>query len=328
MKRTFVIGGMIFLIAELGLQPSVTPVKAETPLAVKQIVNNSTTISLAVKQPQIELLNVGTGTKQKLRFQPAANFKQSAVMTVNMDMVMSIAGQPLPPFKQPATVITLQTTVTKIDPNGDIHYEFSYSDLDFTGDTNLPPQVLNKIRSQLKKIVGTKGSAIVDNRGYTKQVKLVLPPDLDPSLKQMMEQMTDSLEQLSSPVPQEAVGIGSQWRVSSTLNVGGMNLKQTATYQLVNLKNGVANLNINVKQVASPFQKLTTPGLPPGMTLTLKSYNGTGQGQSTIALNRLMPISSTISFDSDTEMIQKSQGSAEQTIINQKLSMGMTIESK
>ncbi|MBH8561444.1 hypothetical protein I8748_04490 [Nostoc sp. CENA67] len=328
MKRTFVIGGMIFLIAELGLQPSVTPVKAKTPLEAKQVVNNATKISLAIKQPQIELLNAGTGTKQKLRFQPPVNFKQTAVMTVNMNMAISIAGKPLPTFKQPATVMTLQTNVTKIDPNGDIHYDFSYSDLNFIGDTNMPSQLLNTVRSQLKKIVGTKGSVIVDNRGYTKQVKLVLPTDLDPNLKQIMQQMTNSLEQLSSPVPQEAVGIGSQWRVTSTLNVGGMNLKQIATYQLVNLKNNVATLNINVKQLASSFQKLTTPGLPPGVTLTVKSYDGTGQGQSTLALNQLMPTRSAISFDSNTEMIQKSQGSAEQTTINQKLSMAMTIESK
>ncbi|MBF2005044.1 MAG: hypothetical protein IGS49_06155 [Chlorogloeopsis fritschii C42_A2020_084] len=328
MKRTFFVGGIIYLIVGLGLQPSVTSVQAETPLKAKPVINNAKKPSPTAKQPQIELLNPGTGAKQQLRFKPPVKFKQAAIMTMNMDMAMSIAGQALPAFKQPATVMTLQTAVTKIAPNGDIHYEFSYSDIDFVGDTNLPPQVLNTVRSQIQNIRGIKGSAIVDNRGYTRKVNLVLPTGLDPNLKQMMQQMSNSLEQLSSPLPQQAVGIGSRWRVTSTVNINGMNLKQIATYQLVNLKNGVATLNIGVEQLASPSQKLTAPGLPPGVTLTLKSYNGKGQGQAIVPLNKLMPIRSTMSLRSNSEMTQTNPGSVEETPINQKLSMTMSIESK
>ncbi|MGJ5675051.1 MAG: DUF6263 family protein [Nostochopsis sp.] len=328
MKGTFFIGGMIFLIVGLGLQPSVTSVKAKTSLRAKQVIKNAIKTSSAVNKTQIELLNPGTGAKQQLRFQPPVNFKQTAIMTMKMDMAMLIAGQPLPTFKQPATVMTLQATVTKIDPNGDIHYNFSYPDVDLTSDTNLPPQVLNTLRSQIQKIRGIRGSTIVDNRGYTKKVNLVLPTGLDANLKQMIQQMSNSIEQLSSPLPQEAVGIGSQWRVTSTLSIGGMNLKQITTYQLVDLKNGVANFNIGVEQLAPPSQKLTTPGLPQGVTLTLKSYKGIGQGQAIVALNQLMPIRSTMSLFSNTEMIQKNLGSLEETTIDQKLSMAMIIESK
>jgi hypothetical protein len=327
MKKNFSVGRIIFLIVGLGLQPSLTSVKAETSLEVKQVINNTTKTSSATKKTQIELLNPGTGAKQKLRFQPPVNFKQTAIITMNMDMAMLIAGQPLPTFKQPATVATLQIKVTKIEANGDIHYEFSYSDVDLVGDTNLSPQVLNTLRSQIQNLVRLKGSAIVDNYGYIKKINLVWPTGLDPNLKQMMQQMFNSLEQFSSPLPQQAVGIGARWRVTSTLNIGGMNLKQITTYQLVNLKKGVATLKIDVEQIA-PSQKLTTPGLPPGVTLTLKSHKAIGQGQAIVALNQLMPISSTMSLLSNTQMTQKNPGSVEETTMNQKLSIEMIIESK
>ena len=329
MKRNFVIGGMIFLIGGLGLQPSVTSVKAETSLAAKQVINQPKKTLLAVNnnQIQVELLNSGNGNKQQLRFRPPVNFKQTSIMNMKMDMQMLIGGKALPSIKQPATVATIQTKVTKIDPNGDIHFDFTYSDIDLVGNTNLPPQVLQKLRSQIQKLRGMKGSGIVDNRGNMKKTNLVIPKGLDASLKQIMQQMTNSLDQFSSPLPQQAVGKGSQWRVTSKLNLGGMKFKQISTYQLVNLKEGVATLKIGVEQVA-PSQNLTTPGLPQGVTLNLKSYKGTGQGKAIMALNQLMPMSTTMSLVSNTEMTQKAKGSPEETRMNQKISMSMVMESK
>ncbi|MBD2356495.1 hypothetical protein H6G41_18000 [Tolypothrix sp. FACHB-123] len=329
MKRNFLTAGTIFVIIGLAIQPSITSVKAETSLEAKQVINNPPKTSPTAKNKPIvvELLNPGTGDKQQLRFQPQVNFQQTSNMTMKIDMEMLIAGQALPSIKQPATVATIQSKVTNIDANGDIHFEFSYSDIDLVGDTNLPPQLLNQLRSQIQKLRGVKGTAIVDNRGYTKKTNMDVPTGLDPNLKQMMQQMLSSIEQFSSPLPQEAVGIGSQWRVSSTLNLGGMNFQQITTYQLENLKDGVATLKVGVEQIASP-QKLTTPGLPKGVTLNLKSYKGTGQGQIIMALNQLMPIKSTMSLVSNTEMTQNAVGTVEETTMNQELSMTMDIESK
>lgn len=329
MKRTFFTGGMICLIIGLGLQPAVTSVKAETTSAVKQVNNKPPKIPATAKnQPiKIELLNSGTGEKQQLRIQPPANFQQTSNMTMKIDMSMLIGGQDLPTIKQPATVATIETKVTKIEPNGDIHFDFSYSNIDVEGDTNLPPEILKHLRAQMQKLRGIKASAIVDNRGYTKKTNMVLPQGLDPMLKQMMQQMLNSVEQFSSPLPLEPVGVGSQWRVTSTLNLGGMNFSQIVTYQLASLKDGVATLNVGLEQTAPP-QKLNTPGLPKGITLNLKSYKGIGQGEIIMGLKQLMPVQSTMSLTSNTEMVQINQGSPEETTISQKISMSMEIESK
>lgn len=327
MKKTFLVGGMIFLIFGLELLSSITSVKAETLLRVKQNINNNTTTSRQVNDNQVELLNAGTGAKQQLRFQPPANSQQTATITMKVDMTTLIGGQSLPSIKQPNIITTVQTKVTKIDPNGDIHCDFSYSDVDLVGDTNLPPQVLDTLRSQIQNILRAKGSLVIDHYGKTKKINFVLPKGIEPNLKQMMEQLLESFEQLSSPLPQQAVGIGAQWRVTSNLNLSGFNLKQVATYQLVNLKEGVATLKVNVEQTA-PSQKLNTLGLPQGVTLTLNSYKGVGQGQAIVPLNQILPISSTVSLLSNTDMTQKNLGSQEETKIDQKLSMEIIIESK
>ncbi len=86
MKKTFFVSSVCFLIVGWGLKLPPTPVSAETPFEIKQISNVSTKISSAIR-PQVELLNAGTQPKRELRFKLMVNKKQTATMTMNMDMV-------------------------------------------------------------------------------------------------------------------------------------------------------------------------------------------------------------------------------------------------
>ncbi len=278
-------------------------------------------------QPKVELLNAGTEPRQELRFKPMVNAQQTATMTMNMDMSSSIAGQPLPSVKLPATAMTMKTVVTKVDNKGDIHYQFSYSNVDVMGNTTFPPQVLNAMRSQIKKMVGMSGSAIVDNLGQTKEASFVLPEGLDQNTKQMLEQTFNSLEQLYSPLPEQAVGIGAKWRVSSSPSTGGMKLTNVTTYELVSLKDNVATLNVSVEQHAAP-QNLTQPGLPTKVTITLKSYDSQGQGQVMMPLDFVMPTRSTVSMRSNSEMNLREAGKVEETTMDTNLFTEFTLESK
>lgn len=325
MKKKLLVSCVCVLITAWGLKSTSTSVSAETPSTVKQLPSDTKT-SPAV-QPQVELLNAGAEPRQELRFKPTVNAKQTTTMNMDIDMAMSISGQSSPNIDFPATVMTMETVVTKVDASGDIHYQFSYSDVDVVGNTSVPSNVIDSIRSQLKKIVGLSGSVIVDNRGQTKQASFVLPQGLDESTKQTIEQMSNSLEQLSSPLPSEAIGMGAKWRVSSSPSLGGINLTQIATYELVSLQNGVATLNVTIEQQAAP-QKFNRSELPPKVTLTLESYDSQGQGQVTMPLNRLVPIRSNVSMRSNSEMNIQEAGKAEATTMGTKLFIEMTLESK
>lgn len=325
MKKKLLISSLCFLIATSGLKPASTSASAKTPFMVTQS-NDSTRTSPAVK-PQVELLNAGTEPRREIRFKPTVNQKQIATMTMNMDMATSIADQSFPKVNLPATVMTMDTVVTQVDANGDIHYQFSYSDVDVVGNTTVPPKALEEIRSQIKKMVGTKGSVIVDNRGQTKASSFVLPEGIDENLKKMMEQMSNSLDQMSLPLPKEAIGIGAKWRVSSSHPLSGMNLTQIATYKLVNLQDNVATLDLSIEQHAKQ-QKLNQAGLPTGTTLTLESYHSQGEGQVTIPLNQLVPTRSTVSIRSNSEMKIREAGKVEETTMATKLSMEIAFESK
>jgi hypothetical protein len=326
MKKTLLISSFCFLLVGGGLKPASAPVSAETPFVVAQRSQDSTQTT-PIGQTQVQLLTPGAEPKQELRFKPTVNAKQTLKMTLNMDIASSISDKPIPKVKIPSTVMTMDVGVTQVDANGDIHAKLSYTDADVVADSTVPPEVVNRMRSVVKKVVGLNGSFIFDSRGKIKSGSFVVPEGLDPLTKQLFEQVSSSLNQLSSPVPAEAVGKGAKWRASTALNLGGINLTQSAIYELVNLQDNVATLNVSVEQQAAS-QELALPGLPPGITFTLKSLNSQGQGQMTMQLDEVMPSRFSMSMRSNNEMNVKEPSSGKETTLKTNISMQMGLESQ
>ncbi len=328
MKKTLFITSLCLASAGWAIELSPASLSAENPLVVQQPAPGVSAPAPNSKTPQVELLNPGVEPRQELRLKPAIDVRETTVMSVKMDMEISASGRSSPAAKIPVSVMTFETKVTKIDPNGDIHYEFAYTNADIAGDTgNMPPAVRDAMRSALKSMVGVKGSFIMDNRGFHKGGDIILPEGADNNVKQMVRQMSKSLEQLASPLPAEAVGKGAKWRVSSSSDFSGMNVNDIATYELDSWQDGVASMNVSIEQQANP-QNITSPQLPAGTTLTLKSFASQGRGAATMRLDRLIPFRSTVSISSNSEISAKTAGSSQESTIKTKMAMEMTLESK
>ncbi len=327
MKKTLFLSSLCFLLVGGGFKPAAAPVSAEVPSANNQLVSDSTQTS-AAGQTQVELLTTGTEPRQELRFKPQVNAKQTVTLTMNMDVATSVEGGSGPKFQIPASTMKMDTVVTQVDPNGDIHFQFTYTDADVVADPSVPPEMLNAMQSAIKKVVGVSGTSIIDNRGQTKSGSFVLPEGSDPITKQLFNQVSNSLDQFSSSVPQEAVGVGAKWRVSDSLNVGGINLNQSVIYELVSLKDNVATLNVSIEQQANA-QDVNIPGVAPkGASFSLKSLTSKGQGQMIIPLDAIMPTRSTMSISSQNEMNIKEANSSEGVTVGTQLSVQANLESQ
>ena len=334
MKKSLFVIGIICSILGGGVKYTETPVYAQVktePQTPNTSTNQETPQKPQLNIPQeskVKLLNPGAEPRRKLRLKPVAGSKQKSVMTMKTDMKILVDGKPVPALNLPATVVTIDTTINKIEPNGDISYDFSYSDVDVVKEPNVEPKLLEAMRKQLAQIKGIKGSGVMDNRGNTKKVNLVLPDIKDQFLKQMMQQFGDSLNKISSPVPEEAVGKGAQWAVANKISFNGINITQTETYNLVDFKDGVTTLQTNVQQQAQPMQKVTLPGLPPSAALTLQSYNGNGQGKSQITLDKLMPTTSNVSVSSNVNWNGKFTSKTENTNMLQEVLVQINMKSQ
>lgn len=327
LKKTLFVASLCLASTGLAIGLSPASLSAETPLLVQQPDRGVSAPAANSKTPQVELLNPGVEPRQQLRLKPAIDVKETTVMTLKMDIKVSASGRSSPVAKSPVSVMTFETKVTKIDPNGDIHYEFAYTNADITGDTGNTPPAARDMRSALKNLVGMKGSFIMDNRGFHKGGNFILPEGADNNLKQMVREMSKFLGQPASPLPAEAVGKGAKWRVSSFSDFSGLNVNDISTYELAGWQDGVASLNVSIEQQANP-QNITSPQLPPGTTLTLKSFASQGRAATTMRLDRLMPFRSTGSVSSNSEMSAKTAGSSEELTITTKMVMEITLESK
>lgn len=323
-KKSWLVGGIIFTIVGTELQPVINRAFAQTTQPKTPLENQ---LSPLKPKSQIKLITPGVQPRQILRFTPQTGQKETANMQMDMDMSMSVNGNKAPSFKIPGTSLKLNTIVNKVEPNGDIHYEFSYSDIDSVGKSTLPPSVLEDMRREIKKMEGLKGGVIVSNMGRTKKTNFIIPKNFNPALKQTMDQLKNSIEQLSAQVPQKAVGKGASWQVTSQISFNGINLQQIATYELIDIQDGIATMNVNLTQQAPNVQKIILPQMPKGMSVTMQSYNATGKGQTKIALNRIMPLSTSINMNTNTQMRTNVPNSPEKMIMNQQISTRLNIKS-
>jgi Family of unknown function (DUF6263) len=327
-KKTLFVASLCLVSAGWAIELFPTSSKAETRLVAQQPTGENSGVSASSKPHQVQLLNPGAEPRQPLRLKPKLDVKRTTTMAVKMEMGVSTADRTTNVNKVPTMVLTIDTKATKIDANGDIHYDFSYANADLASDDpNLPTAAIDTMRSAVKKMIGLKGSFIIDSRGTHKGGDFILPEGADNNLKQMVQNMSKSLQQLASPLPAEAVGKGAKWRISFPSNASGMNVNQTATYELIGLQDGVATLKTSVEQQANP-QNLTLPQLPAGSTMALKSFASQGQGEVIMRLDQLMPVRSVVSINSNSEMTIKIAGNPEELTMKTKLSIEMTLDSK
>ena len=327
MKKLFLASSIFLVFAGWGLE-QVKSVNAQPASIVIQTQKQATKAQSA-KVPQLKVISTGTGNKEKLRFTSKVGAKQTVNVTLNKDTLMSIGDFKMPRAKLPAYIITLDSTVTKVEPNGDIHYDIAYSDVNIKGDAQTKPELIRVISRQIGgQLENFSASAVIDNQGRAKKVDYVIPKTVDVNIKFLVEQLANSLQQVSSPVPEEAVGTGAKWQVSSDTSINGINLKQTTSYELLSLKNGVATLNVNLQQQEKSTQVIDYPGLPLDGILTLQSFKGNAKGTATIQLDKVMPVSSQLSLLADSQYIGKNINTLEETPLNSKFSMDMNIQGK
>jgi hypothetical protein len=110
----------------------------------------------------------------------------------------------------------------------------------------------------------------------------------DPRLAQLLDQLQQSLGQMGAPFPEEPVGIGARWAVTSEVQQQGMKLQQVATYELTELSGDKGAARIDLKQFA-PRGAVTPPGLPPNVKAEIVSLDSRGLGKLRFDLKRSVP---------------------------------------
>jgi hypothetical protein len=115
-----------------------------------------------------------------------------------------------------------------------------------------------------------------------------VPPNADATVRDMAGKMRESLMQFASPVPEEPVGVGATWEVTSHPSAGGLLLTQKAVQKLVARKGSQVQTRAVVKSFAGP-QEMKSDKLPAGARMQAQSLQASGSGFANWGLDHLVP---------------------------------------
>lgn len=252
------------LVAVLGLAVAPAIRAAQTP----------------VYAPVVKLLSPGKDPKKPMRMTAKVGLRRTVVMRIKMGIEMAMGENKVRGIL-PEIRITMDLNVTNVSADGDIRYEFKINKVEVFEDAQVDKKDALVLKAAFAEMQGMKGHVIVSSRGFTKEADLVIPPKMmDPETKQFMEEIKQLPYQMSSPLSEEAVGVGAKWLTTATVKQDGMVLKQSITSELRSLSGDAAKVSCTIKQTC--------------MAVDVKSFTSSGNGEMNLDLGRLIPSLATV----------------------------------
>jgi hypothetical protein len=182
-----------------------------------------------------------------------------------------------------------------VTPDGNLHITFSYPSFEVLRRKGTSARERRTIERQLAGLNGLSGEMTMTTQGTVVDSKLDIPPDLDRSLAQTLDQLENQLGIVTASLPQEEVGVGARWRSTSELSLNGIDVRQVGEFRLEKRNDTTLELDVRGTQTARR-QAVDATG---GIELRIKRFKTTFRGSTTMDLNRLLPVSSRVRGSSD-----------------------------
>lgn len=254
------------------------------------------------KAAKVVLIDAGKAPRRALRYKLRVGAKEKIRVATDMSMSMEMGANSLPETAIPTIEMLMNVDVTKKVSSNEFRYKFEIAEVAARKRAGVMDSMVSIVQQALDSAKGMTGTAIVDTRGFNRDINVKMPAGLPAQMQQMMQGMNKGLDQMSAPFPAEAVGAGARWRVKQVIEQSGMKLNQVLTFELVSLKGDTGKLKVKVVQSA---EKQTINAS--GMSAELTSYKGIGSGTSNFDLRKLVPISQ-MSLESNYAMKVPSVG--------------------
>ncbi len=302
-------------LSHAATSPTNAPAKPDKPEA-----KAAAKVTAAPAATSVKLLNAGAEPRKALRLHSKPGDKQSATVTMKISMNMGAGDQQGMAMKMPAIKMPMELTTTSVSDSGDISYDMLLRELNVVEDADSMPQMVEAMKASLGSLKGLSGKGTISSRGLNKSTDVKLPSDANPQFRQVMDQM--NLSQMSAPLPEEAVGPGAKWEVTMPIQSQGLSLEQKVTCELVSVEGNTVKLKTSLVQNAGK-QKIENTAMP-GMSVNLDHMTGSGTGNTTIDLGRLLPTEGTVDFHSEMSMAMDT-GEQPQAM-TMKMDMNMRLE--
>jgi len=286
----------------------VDPVKVETPPA-------------PLAEAKIVVESTGGDKKIALRYQYTAGVVTTAMMEMKLGMQISMGAMQQPAMSLPLMKMAMKITNREVKDSGNLVYDFILESVDVVPEADTPAPMVTQMRTALNDIKGMNGNAEVTPRGITKAAEMKMPANTNPQLASMMDNFKQQMSQMSVPLPEEPVGEGAAWTVTTQLTTGGMLVTNQYKYTLTKLDGNIIEMKVALVQSAEP-QELKNPALPAGTVLRLQEFKSGGSGTVRMDLSKMVPTSE---ITSETTMKIEVEAGGQKQNLDQKMNLTLKL---
>lgn len=197
--------------------------------------------SRIIGKPTITLVDAGKGDKKALRYHPKEGDSFLLSMGMSMSATMTMNGQEMPANEMPKMTFDMQVTADKVTDDG-IDFTAVVKDLQIA-DSPMTPM----IKPMLEPMKGVKMHGQMTDRGEVKSVKIDTPPDMAPEVVSQLSSLRDSLDNMTTFLPEEPVGNDARWTAEYMFSNEGIAIKQNIEYKVVSIDGSVVKLAATIK---------------------------------------------------------------------------------
>lgn len=279
--------------------------------------------ALIAQAVTVSLADAGAEPRQELRYNLAAMQPQQMRMDMTMRMTMSNPMFGEQTVDMPTMRMNMEMSEAAMNENGTLRLGFRFRGVEIIPTEGTDPGMVAAMQGAMAGMDNVTGYTVIDSRGH------VIEADFDASgapaaVQQQLGSMRDSLEQMVAPLPDEAVGIGARWSITTNVDANGASIQQTATYELLERTENAFRVSVTMVQSAEQ-QQIQDPSIPAGMSAWLESYSATGSGGAVIPLNSPVPTSNA-SINSNMSMAIDDGSGTRVPYMTMQLSMDMNIQ--
>lgn len=270
--------------------------KSEDPADAAPAAGGVELVAIAPRDtPSVQLEATGDEPRRTLRLRPAAGSHETLEVSTGMRIAMRSAGQDLPSVPVPITKTRMRADIEEAGADGSLTVRHTAEAVEVIPLEGTPPAVLEQVRKSVEPLAGYRARMRIDGRGAVLGGEVEVPRDLPPMVRQTVSQLTESLGQLSVPLPDEAVGPGARWSATYELGENGMKLRQSGHYTLVSLEGEHAVIEATITQeLLDP--NVSAPGML-GATARVSEFRSAGQSTIDLDLDHLTPRHVAITMD-------------------------------
>ena len=276
-------------------------------------------------EPGVEVTSEGAEPRKPLRYTPTKGSTERFEVRIFTRNIMRMDKQAGP--SGPSAEVRYECTlaVQDVNPNGEISVSIVIDKGELVPDETLKPADRDRVSRAAMAVQTSIVNLRINARGIVLSSEVAKAPAAYATAQ--FDALRATLTQIAPVLPETPLGEGASWQSRENEIVNLVASTRTSGYTATTTDNGSTRLVIEFTRRADK-QIVANPNAPKGSTMELHSMLGAGFGESIRTFNRISPLESEVTVETELDFTVKQPPTEKMPEINQAFGQKMTARAK